>query len=231
VRRANRADGTMLLTNHALAPSFANDAENDRLKRYMTSGARYKRLEELVKHWRGQIDPRKALEILRDKRGVGNAELGLGNRNTLDAIIATHSVVVDATSLTIWVGTGPHLIGKYVGYDLKRELMGDVQRAQPPDLPDDPVAQSDEFRAYTLAHAELHAAERLRKSDPDRALEEARRAEGLEEKLPEPHRMIGDLLRERGDREGARKQYQRFLELSPPYLKDIEDVKGILSTL
>jgi len=38
-------------------------------------------------------------------------------------------------------------------------------------------------------------------------------------------------LRERGDRDGARKQYQRFLELSPPYLKDIEDVKGILSTL
>lgn len=231
VRRANRADGTMLLTNHALAQSFANDAENDRLKRYMTSGARYKRLEELVKHWRGQIDARKALEILRDKRGVGNAELGLGNRNTLDAIIATHSVVVDATSLTIWVGTGPHLIGKYVGYDLKRELLGDVQRAQPPDLPEDPVATSDEFRAYTLAHAELGAAERLRKRDPERALEEARRAEGLEERLPEPHRLIGDLLRERGDREGARKQYQRFLELSPPYLKDIEDVKGILSTL
>lgn len=231
VRRVNRADGTILLTNHALAQSFAADAENDRLKRYMTSGARYKRLEELVKHARGQIDPRRALEILRDKRGTGNVELGLGNRNTLDAIIATHSVVVDATALTIWVGTGPHLIGKYVGYDLHKELLGDVQRAQPADLPEDPIAQSDELRSYTLAHAELRAAERLRKRDPDRALEEARRAEGLEDKLPEPHRLIGDLLRERGDRDGARRQYQRFLELSPPYLKDIEDVKGILSTL
>jgi isopenicillin-N N-acyltransferase-like protein len=231
VRRSNRADGTMLLANHALAQSFAADAENDRLKRYLTSGARFKRVEELVKHWRGQIDPRKALEILRDKRGVGNVELGLGNRNALDAIIATHSVVVDATSLTIWVSTGPHLIGKYVGFDLRKELGNQAQAPQPPDLPEDPVAQSDEFRQYVLAHSELGAAERLKKRDPDRALEEARRAAGLEDKLPEPHRLIGDLLRARGDRAGARSEYQRFLALSPPYLKDVEEVKGILDTL
>src|SRR6185312_13771177 len=61
VRRSSRADGTMVLANHALSPTFAADAENDRLKRYLTSGARMKRMEELVKHWRGQIDPKKAL--------------------------------------------------------------------------------------------------------------------------------------------------------------------------
>src|SRR5262249_9752847 len=151
VRRSNRADGTMLLTNHALAPSFAADAENDRLKRYLTSGARMRRLEELVKHWRGQIDPKKELEILRDNRGPGGVELGPGNRNALDAIIATHSVVVDATARTLWVSTGPHLGGRYVGFDLRKELLGQAV-PQPPDLPDDAVAQTDEFRAYLLAH-------------------------------------------------------------------------------
>jgi isopenicillin-N N-acyltransferase-like protein len=230
VRRANRADGTILLTNHALSPSFGADAENDRLKRYLTSGARYKRLEELVRHARGQIDARRALEILRDKKGAGGVELGLGNRNALDAIIATHSVVVDATAQIIWVSAGPHLTGRYVGFDLHRELAGQ-DRPQPPDLPEDPVAQSDEYRAYQLAQQELRAAERMHKSNPERALEQARRAAGLEEKLPEPHRLIGDLLRARGERDGARREYQRFLDLSPPYLKDIEDVKGLLSTL
>ena len=231
VRRSSRADGTIVLANHALSPTFAADAENDRLKRYLTSGARMKRMDELVKHWRGQIDPKKALEILRDKKGAGGVDLGLGNRNALDAIIATHSVVVDATSLTIWVSTGPHLLGKYVGFDLKRELGGEAQLPEPPDLPDDPIAQTDEFRQFLLAKSELGAAERLKKRDPDRALEEARRAEGLEDKMPEPHRLVGDLLRTRGDRAGARAEYQRFLALSPPYLKDIEDVKGILDTL
>jgi isopenicillin-N N-acyltransferase-like protein len=230
VRRSARADGTMLLTNHALSPAFDKDAENDRLKRYLTSGARYKRLEELVKRWRGQIDPRKALEILRDKKGVGGVELALGNRNALDAIIATHSVIVDATALTLWVSTGPHLYGKYVGYDLRKELRGE-ERPAPPDLPEDAIAGSDELRAWSLAHAELRSAERLRKIDPERALEEAERAAALEDKLPEPRRLIGDLLRARGDRDGARRAYQQFLALSPPYLKDIEEVKGILDTL
>jgi hypothetical protein len=230
VRRSNRADGTMLLANHALSPSFAADAENDRLKRYLTSGARFRRIEELVKHWRGQIDPKKALEILRDKKGAGGVELGLGNRNALDAIIATHSVVVDATALTIWVSSGPHLTGRYVGFDLRKELGGQAQ-PNPPDLPPDPIVDTDEFRGFVLAQSELKAAERLKKRDPDRALEEARRAIGLEDKMPEPHRLVADLLRARGDRAGARKEYQRFLELSPPYLKDIEEVKGILDTL
>ena len=66
---------------------------------------------------------------------------------------------------------------------------------------------------------------------PDEALDEARRAEGLEEPMPEPHRLIGDLLRENGDLDGAKAEYRRFLELSPPYLKDIEEVKGLLGTL
>lgn len=230
VRRATRADGTIVLTNHALSPVFAADAENDRLKRYLTSGARYRRLDELVKHWRGQIDAKKVVEILRDKKGPGGVELGLGNRNALDAMIATHSVVIDATALTMWVSAGPHLLGRYIGYDLHKELLGE-ERANPPDLPPDPIADTDEYRDYVQAEDELAAAERLKKRDPERALEEAERAAALEDKLPEPHRLVGDLLRAKGDREGARAEYRKFLSLSPPYLKDIEEVKGILDTL
>jgi hypothetical protein len=231
VRRSGARGDATVLTNHALTPAFAGDAENDRLKRYLTSGARLRRLDELVKRWHGQIDPKKALEILRDKKGVGGEPLGLGNRNTLDAVIATHSVVVDATNLILWVGEGPHLIGKYRGFDLRRELLGE-ERPTPPDLPEDALLGSDELRDHQLALASLKVAERLRAEQlPERALEEAERAAALEDKLPEPHRLIGDLLRERKDLDGARREYRRFLELSPPYLKDIEEVKGLLGTI
>jgi hypothetical protein len=43
--------------------------------------------------------------------------------------------------------------------------------------------------------------------------------------------LIGDLLRARGDVAGAKREYQRFLALQPPYLKDIEEVKGFLGTM
>jgi tetratricopeptide (TPR) repeat protein len=231
VRRAGAGRGdTVLLTNHALTPPFERDAENDRLKRYLTSGARYRRLDELVKAARGKLDPRKVLEILRDKRGPGGEALGLGNRNALDAIIATHSVIVDASSLILWVGEGPHLLGKYRAFDLRRELLGE-DRLQPADLPEDPIRQTEEFAAYQEAMASYKAAERFfREKDLDRAVEEARKAEALEEKMPEPHRMLGDAYRARGDRDAARREYERFLQLYPPYYKDIEEVKGILGT-
>jgi hypothetical protein len=232
VRRTGAARGdSIVLTNHALTPAFQGDAENDRLKRYLTSGARYRRLDELVKKWHGQIDARKVLEILRDKKGAGGTDLGLGNRNSLDAIIATHSVVVDATNLILWVGEGPHLLGKFRAFDLRKELLGE-DRPPAADLPEDATAQSDEYRRYLLAMSAWKTAERLRDQKlPERALDEARRAAGYEDAMPEPHRLLGDLLRQRGDVAGAKNEYRRFLELSPPYLKDIEEVKGLLGTL
>ncbi|MSP60489.1 MAG: hypothetical protein EXR72_09145 [Myxococcales bacterium] len=225
-----RSRDTTVLANHAIKDSFARDAENDRLKRYLTSGARFRRLTELMHQHRGAIDPKRAVEILRDKRGEGGEVLGLGNRNALDALIATHSVVVDATSLQIWVGQGPHCLGKYIGFDLRQELLGE-DRPRPPPIAEDPLIGSDELRAHRQAVAELAWAEKLAQAgERGRAIEQARRAEALEERMPEPHKLLGDLLRS-SDREHARKQYLRFLELRPPYLRDVEEVKGILTSL
>jgi len=140
-------------------------------------------------------------------------------------------VVVDATQLILWVGEGPHLLGKFRAFDLKKELLGE-DRVPPSDLPDDPVAQTDEYRRYVGALAAFKTADRLREQKlPERALDEARRAAGLEDAMPEPHRLIGDLLRARGDIAGAKVEYRRFVELSPPYLKDLEEVKGFLGTM
>lgn len=227
VRRTGPRGGLTVLANHAIQPAFVGDAENDRLRRYMTSGARHKRMSELVQKWSGSIDPRRAAEMLRDKRGEKGEPIGLGNRNSLDALIATHSVIVDATSLTLWVNEGPHLLGRYVGYDLKKELLGE-ERPTPADLPADPIRDSDEMTSHKQAMAALKAAERFAKREPERAIEQAERAIAHQELLPEAHLLLADLLTARKQTEAARKHYQRFLELSPPYLKDIERVKAAL---
>jgi hypothetical protein len=219
------SDGTLGLSNHALAPAFSADTKNDHLKRYLTSGARLARLEELLAAERGKITPATALAILRDKRGPGDVALGLGNRNALDAIIATHSVVVDASNLVLWVGAGPHLLGKFVAFDLAHELNG-VERPPAPDLPADPTRESDEFAAWQLASSSLKAVERMRKlGQLDRAIDEARRAVAAEEAMPEASRTLGDLLWQANERGDAIVQYRRFLTLHPPYLADIEEVQ------
>lgn len=222
VRRLDPATGWLALTNHMLTPAFAHDQRNDYLKRYTTSGARYDRLVELLKKNAGQIDPAGALAILRDKRGVDDLELGLGNRNALDAIIATHSVVLDATDMVLWVGRGPHLTGPYVAFDLLRELSS-TERPAPADLPADPIVDTTEWADFQQAKGALQAAAKLRKTGHlDRAVDEARIAIGDEPRSPEAHLLFADLLWQRGDTEAARAQYRRFLELDPPYLADIE---------
>jgi hypothetical protein len=222
VRRLDPAQGWLALTNHARAPAFAHDARNDHLKRYLTSGARLDRLEELLGARAGAIDPAAALAILRDKRGPRDEPLGLGNRNALDAIIATHSVVLDATDLVLWVGVGPHATGRYVAFDLLHELAG-VDRPAPADLSADPIVDSAEFADYRLAQASLRTAAELRDLGRlDRALDEARIAVGAEERSPEAHQLLGNLLWQRGQRTAARAEYRRFLQLHPPYLGDVE---------
>jgi hypothetical protein len=228
VRRLDPARGVVALTNHARSPAFAHDARNQHLERYLTSGARLLRLEELLAERAGTIDPAGALGILRDKRGAGDEALGLGNRNALDAIIATHSVVLDATNLVLWVGAGPHLTGRFVAFDLLHEL-GGVDRPPPADLPPDPIVDTDEYAGYRQAQAAMRAADQLRALGlDDRAIDQARVATAAEDRSPEAHKLLADLLWRKGDHDAARTEYRRFIALHPPHLADVEAARARL---
>jgi hypothetical protein len=72
------------------------------------------------------------VSVLRDKRGLGGVELPLGHRSAIDALIATHSVVMDLTARELWVSEGPHAAGRYVRFDLASLL----DRAATPPSPD-----------------------------------------------------------------------------------------------
>ncbi|MFY0531548.1 C45 family autoproteolytic acyltransferase/hydolase [Nannocystis pusilla] len=105
--RKPRGDDQALVwaTNHMLRESFERDAQNDRIRRFTSSGYRYDRLGELLAE--APVDPARAVAILRDRKGLGGSELGLGNRNAVDNLHLTHAVVVDATAMVMWVGEVP----------------------------------------------------------------------------------------------------------------------------
>jgi isopenicillin-N N-acyltransferase-like protein len=231
------------VANHARTAPFAKDQANERLRTHLSSGARQARVDELLTRYRGSIDALGVQQILRDKRGPADKELGLGNRNALDALIATHSVVIDATERILWVSKGPHALGEYIGFDLRREL-GDVSRPQPSPLPEDPVLHSPEYRNFQMMGQSLHAAEVARKHDqPELAIEEARRAVGLTPLSAEATLVLADLLWERSesssrtssgegeDRRQARELYTRFLTLLPPHRTEVEHAESRLTAL
>ena len=233
------AAGVLTVANHGLSPEFAGDRESARLRDELTSGARQARADELITHNRGRIDPAVMLAMLRDKRGLGDRELGLGNRNALDALIATHSVVVDATARVLWVGIGPHALGRYVAFDLRRELgeQPATSPAAPPqdlarDLPEDPVLHSEDYRAFLQMKRALRGAETLRgRGQLDPAIEAALWAVALQPRSIDARLLLADLLAERGqpaDLGEARQHYATFLTLSPPHRADARRAQAYL---
>ncbi|MFO0549995.1 MAG: C45 family peptidase [Polyangiaceae bacterium] len=141
------------LTNHFEGP-FASDPKNISVRQHTSTLPRRERLDELLAEGK-PIDASRAIEILRDKHGVGGKDLPLGTRSTLDAVIATHSVVMDSTDLVIWVSEGPHLMGRYVAFDLKKllDLSYDPSSSPTPlvTLPADPAYVDGSYQKWVDA--------------------------------------------------------------------------------
>jgi tetratricopeptide (TPR) repeat protein len=215
------------LANHFLHKDFKGDAKNERLRRYLTSGRRFERLAQLLKRSGGQLSPKTAAQILRSRSGTDDKPFALGNRSAIDALIATHSVVVDLKQMVLWVSRGPHLIDRYVVVDL-RPLLGLPLESGPTleDIPADPLAASVEFKAYQLARQQLVFAKKLKAAGRARdAIRFAERATQLMPDSDEVTLFLADLLWEQKDQGRAKKLYQRYLGQNPPYLEDVERAK------
>ena len=232
--RLVRGEGEQAIwaTDHMIREVYHSDAHNERIRRTTSSGYRYDRLAELLAA-PGTFEPENAVAILRDRRGNANANLGLGNRNALENLHTTQSIVVDATSMVLWVAEGPSTLGRYRAFDL-RHLLG-RQGSRPAalaDFPADRLLYSEEYRDYQealegIAYArELLGLERIKE-----ALAAARVSLALAPDIGELHRLLGDIERELEHPEQAKVHYRRYLELIPGRQRDQERVKGIIEEL
>jgi hypothetical protein len=83
------------------------------------SAYRYRRVEELL-NANGTNTVQKTIDILRNRKGLNNANIGMGNEKAINQFIAHHSVVFEPQKLLVWVSTSPWQLGSFVAYDLKK---------------------------------------------------------------------------------------------------------------
>ena len=119
-RRGLDSHGKLAVANHLLTDTFSGDEDDQSLRTYSTTLARHQRMQELVDA--EPLSVERGVAILRDRRGPAGRELAPGNRNAIDAWIATHSVVGDATDRVLWVATAPHTQGEVRAIDLFAEM-------------------------------------------------------------------------------------------------------------
>lgn len=120
VRRTFTDPSRVAVTNHFEGP-LKDDPRNVTVEKTTTTLPRRARLDEMLGDVKeGSVDATAMVGLLRDHQCAGGAACALGDRRSIDALIATHGVVADTTDKVLWVSKGPHLSGHFVRFDLKQ---------------------------------------------------------------------------------------------------------------
>lgn len=199
--------------------AVANEAKREEVRRHgrpvpagSTSRRREERMMQLLASRTRPLDVPDAVAMLRDKRGASGAELGPGNRNAIDGLISSHSVVLDLTRRRAWVAAAPNTLGAYVPVDLETVLAdaGGTAAASPvAPVPAASFLVSGGFDRYLLARAALLSARRLSLKKPAgweaRERAELERAHRLSPEFAEAAARLGQAKARAGDAGGALK--------------------------
>jgi len=140
-------------TNHFQSNEFRNSELNVKQIENSASAYRYQRLTQLVRQ-NGKNSVQKTVNVLRDYKGLDDADIGLGNEKAINQFIAHHAVVFQPQELKMWVSTSPWQLGEFVCYDLKKvfALQGLKENREICDtaltIPADSFITTETFRRY-----------------------------------------------------------------------------------
>jgi len=109
----------IVCANHFQSAGLGNSKPNKEQMQESASPYRYERLMELLQE-NGRNTIQKTINILRDRKGQHNADIGVGNEKAINQFIGHHSIVFEPQKLLVWVSTQPWQMGEYVAYDLKK---------------------------------------------------------------------------------------------------------------
>ncbi|MCB2206734.1 MAG: C45 family peptidase [Bacteroidetes bacterium] len=148
------ADNEFLVcSNHFQSETFAGDENNN--DQISTSASLYRQnrtIEMLNKE--DTISYLEAADILRNRWGLNEQPIGIGNEKAMAQMISHHSVIFQPLKRNIWISTAPYQLGEFLNYNLSdffsvnypnpSATMFDTAYT----IPDDPFQYSVEFKNY-----------------------------------------------------------------------------------
>ncbi|TNF23890.1 MAG: hypothetical protein EP314_08645, partial [Bacteroidetes bacterium] len=97
-------DSRLVCANHYQSETFKNDPVNLKNIEDSDSEYRFKRMDQLLAA-HIPVDAQKTVEILRNQKGLDDAELGMGNPKAINQLLAHHGVVFQPEKRLMWVST------------------------------------------------------------------------------------------------------------------------------
>ncbi|MEX0811891.1 MAG: C45 family peptidase [Chitinophagales bacterium] len=111
------SNSKMLCSNHFRSEYFSGLELHKRDRERSASAYRFERLKELMQHY-DTLDAEKYAAILRDRKGLGNEDIGTGNEKALNQLIAHHAVIFNLTKKIFWLSANPFQLGAFIPYQL-----------------------------------------------------------------------------------------------------------------
>lgn len=226
VTNVREADGSFIVSaNHFQTDKLKDDSRNQRYIQEATSVPRFDRMTELVTNALGKINPTLAAELLRDRNLSGGRFPGNGHRSTLNALIATHSTVMDLTDGIFWASLPPHQLGLFVAFDVN-----DFDRELPERrLSADAMLASGEFEKAKQAHNSLAEGWRaLKKREASVALASADHAETLNPGFYQNASLRGRALLSLGRADEAARAFETALAGQPAFASEKQELEVLL---
>jgi isopenicillin-N N-acyltransferase like protein len=123
-------------TNH-FESDLRSDPKNLRVRETTSTLPRRARADELLAQLpAAPMNPESAAALLRDRAGTGGTALPLGDRRAIDALIATHGVIMQTGQRVLWVSEAPHLLGRFRAFNLRQLLAEGYDPASDVSAPD-----------------------------------------------------------------------------------------------
>ena len=163
----------VILTNHFQADHFMQDELNIENIANETSLYRHERVKELLDE-NESLDYLDAANLLRNRHGKGNKNIGNGNEKAINQLIAHHSIIFEPENLRLWISTAPWQMGAYLCYDLDsifRSLEGRADRSDifisEMQIPADTAFMNNDYNRFRLYKRLLTAIqESIKKGEP-----------------------------------------------------------------
>jgi hypothetical protein len=105
----------LVCANHFQGELLGNTELNKNDMAESPSVYRQKRCEQLIQN-RPNPSITQIAEILRDRKGVDNENIGDGNEKAMNQLISHHSVIFEPSKQILWVSTQPYQLGEYLAY-------------------------------------------------------------------------------------------------------------------
>lgn len=109
----------LVCSNHFQSKAYQFDIRNTTEIKESHSKYRFDRMHELLAENK-KMSPEKMAQILRDKEGLHDLEIGYGNEKALNQLLAHHSIIFKPEQRMVWVSSNPYQLGEFVAYDLNK---------------------------------------------------------------------------------------------------------------